>query len=122
MSLAVIMMAIAARGGLKVKHLVLIASIFLAVVIGLKGMTEAYAHDVIALVEIYSRPGLAVSSQRPAGVEAVEINITHITIENIDALLVSVTNISAYLDLHRARLKGSPVSYTHLTLPTTERV
>jgi len=110
-SLTVVMMSIAARGEFKVKHLVLIASIFLAVVIGLKGMTEAYVHDVMAIVELYSRPGLAVSSQRPAGVEAVEVNITHITIENTDALLVSVTNVSAYLDLHGARLKGSPPGF-----------
>ena len=107
MSLAVIIMSIAARGELKVKYLVLIASIFLAVVVGLKGMTEAYVHDVMAIVELYSRPSLAISSQRPAGVKAVKVNVVHITIENIDALLISVSNVSVYLDLHRARLKGS---------------
>ena len=110
-SLAVIMMSIAARGELKVKHLMLIASIFLAVVVSLKGMTEAYVHDVMAIVELYNRPGLAISSQRPAGVKAVEVNIAHITIENTNALLVSVANVSAYLDLHGARLKGSPPGF-----------
>ncbi|RLF09115.1 MAG: hypothetical protein DRJ98_08630, partial [Thermoprotei archaeon] len=87
------------------------ASIFLAVVVGLKGMTEAYVHDVMAIVELYNRPGLAISSQRPAGLEAVEINIVHITIENVDALLVSVADVSAYLGLHGARLKGSPPGF-----------
>ena len=107
MSLTVIIMSIAVRGELKVKHLVLIASIFLAVVVGLKGMTEAYVHDVMAIVELYDRPGLAISSQRPADVEAVEVNITYIPIENANVLLVSVANVSAYLNLHGARLKGS---------------
>ena len=37
--------------------------------------------------------------------------VTRITIENIDALLISVSNVSVYLDLHQARLKGSLPSF-----------
>ncbi len=108
MSFPLLVLSATSRGEIKVKYLLITAAILLALIIGMKGMIEAYMENVQIITKISKGAEIEVSSSKPDSTEAIMVNISYAKIHETEVIIVSVDDVMSYLTLHKATLRGSP--------------
>ena len=107
MSLTTLLAAVAARGGLRVWRLIVIVSVLLALVVGMKSMAVAYTEGVSQIRQLAGQPSIAYSTSMPGNVSYVQVSVAHVDVQGHDVVLVSADNLTLYMKLHGVHLEGS---------------